>query len=132
VADVPAEQESEPVVDPEVRALIVRAVEYVEAGRRLPRPATWKELLAGMVVWLGEHWTDEKQERRDCVNCGENDWEFGPVVSFDADARWPPPEGGKHGSFPYFQVGCRKCGNTMFINALSVFEPQASDPDTSP
>ena len=124
---------SAPEPDPETRALVARALEYVESGRRLPRPATWNELLAGMVVWLGEHWSDESKERRPCANCAAQDWEYGPVVVFDADERWPPPENRARGSYPYFQVGCRSCGNTLFINALSVFEPQAPvAPDDPP
>jgi hypothetical protein len=123
----PEEPESKakeaPEGDPEVRVLIARALEHVGEGRRLPRPATWKELLAGMVVWLGEHWEGEDKERRPCGNCGASDWEYGPVVSFEADPRWPAGEG--DGSYPYFQIGCRKCGNTIFVNALSVFESQA-------
>ena len=123
----------EPPADSEARALIVRALEYVEAGRRLPRPNTWNELLAGMVVWLGEHWSDDAHVRRACGNCGSADWEVGPVVSFDSDPRWPVPPDSRHGSFPYFQVGCRSCGSTLLINALLVFEPQApARPDSTP
>ena len=54
--------EEQPEGNPEVRALIVRAVGYVEEGRRLPRPTTWKELLAGLIVWLGKHWSDENKD----------------------------------------------------------------------
>jgi hypothetical protein len=121
VADPSTPQEPEP---DEVAVLITRAVEYVKAGRLLPRATTWNELVAGIIVWLGQHWGDESGERPPCRYCGGNDWEYGPVVSFDADPRWPPPEGGSHGSYPYFQVGCRICGNTIFVNVLSVFEPQ--------
>jgi hypothetical protein len=120
VADPPTSSQQpvpeEPEVDPEVGVVIRRAVEYLEQGRRLPRPASWKELLAGMVVYLGTHWSTEDQERRPCGNCGAQAWEYGPVVAFDADPRWPPPETGVFGSYPYFQVGCRECGNTMFIS----------------
>jgi hypothetical protein len=63
----PEPQPQESPADPEARAFIVRALEYVEAGRRLPRPGTWTELLAGMVVWLGEHWSDEVERPFDAI-----------------------------------------------------------------
>ena len=76
-----------------------------------------------MVAWLVEKRSDE-EGRRPCSNCGSRDWEVGAVVSIDADPRWPVAENDRHGTYPYFQIGCRECGNTLFINALLVFKPQ--------
>jgi hypothetical protein len=114
--------------NPEARRLVERAFALLEEGQRLPSPATWEELLAGMAAWLVRRWSDESGVRRRCSNCGSDDWEVGPVVSLDASPRWPGPEERGHGSFPYFQIGCRACGNTIFISALTVFEPQPQTP----
>jgi hypothetical protein len=112
-------------LDAEVEAFLDRANKYIDDGRLLPPPETWTELLAGLVVWLLRHWSDEAGNRKPCGNCGSSELEIGSVVSFTADARWPVQVGQTHGSYPYFQIGCRTCGNTIFINALLVFAPQA-------
>jgi hypothetical protein len=130
--DEPNDARREKESNPEAATLIERALAHVREGKHLPPPETWEEVLAGMAAWLVRKWSDEDGQRP-CGNCGSRDWEFGAVVSVDADPRWPTPEG-LSGSYPYFQVGCRECGNTLFINALSVFEPQqpqgSAPPDT--
>jgi hypothetical protein len=114
--------------DPQVRVLLKRAFDCFAKGEKLPPPATWQELLVGMVVWLAEKWSDD-EGHRPCSNCGSRDWEVGSVVSLEANPRWPAPEGREHGTFPHFQVSCRDCGNVILVNALTVFEPQ--EPATS-
>lgn len=124
----PCEPRSESGTE-EVERLVARAQEVLGAGGRLPAPTTWNELLVGIVVWLNTKWTVNGR-RPPCENCGKNDWEVGPVVSLEASERWPIPEGRSYGSFPFFQLGCKECGNTLFVDALRIFEPQA--PATPP
>jgi hypothetical protein len=119
----PTKTAAEEEPDPQARALLQRAFECVAKGERLPPPATWQELLVGMVAWFVEKWSDD-EGRRPCANCGSRDWDVGPVVSFQGSPRWPVPEGRTPGTFPHFQSSCRACGNTIFVNALTVFEPQ--------
>ena len=99
------------------------AVKAITAGERLPAPKTWDELVRGVAVWLAIRWKDEEGTRHRCSVCGEDEWEWGPVVSFASDERWPTPPRG-HGSFPYVQIGCQACGNTLLLNALAIFHPQ--------
>jgi hypothetical protein len=102
---------------------IERAIEHLREGK-LPAPKTWDELTTGMAVWLSQHWSDESGDTRPCACCGSQDWEYGHVVGLSSDPRWPIGPQEHYGSFPHFQLSCKDCGNTVLINALSVFQPQ--------
>ncbi len=105
-----------------------RARAAFDKGERLPSPKTWREYVVGIVVWVATRWHNEPEAVRSyrCPVCESDDWELGQVVGLESDSRWPAPTGGRHGSFPYAQIECTRCGHMQLLDALKIFESQES------
>jgi hypothetical protein len=101
-------------------------MDYVSRGQRLPAPRTFPELLSGVSAWMVAHWWQD-DDFKPCPNCRTVNWAVGPVVSFEANERWPSIDG-RYGSFPAWRMACNTCGNTMFVNLLLIFEAQQPQP----
>jgi hypothetical protein len=91
-----------------------------DGGARKPAPRSWPELQAGVVEWLITNWGQDHP----CPYCPSTDWLVGPVIALPEMPGWPNPEKRPLGAFPMVQVVCSRCGHTVLINALWIFEPQ--------
>jgi hypothetical protein len=116
-SDGPTEQEI---------AAIHAAMALLDAGTRLPAPKTWDELRIGVMAWLELRWTDKEGSPRYCPTCSDDGWLLGQIISVPSDRRWPLPPGQGHGSYPFLQLGCQSCGDVRLLDALLIFEAQAS------
>jgi len=85
-----------------------------------PAPKTWDEYRSGVLGWLNEQWGPERR----CAYCANPGWDIGPVVFLRKQPLWPDMGGGPNLVFPQAQVICTKCGHTVLINVLYIFEPQ--------
>lgn len=106
--------------------LLERASEAIKSGELLPPPKTWEEYAAGVVTWVALRWHEEpaQVESYRCVSCHSEHWVLGQAVGLASDARWPTSPGLGHGSFPYAQIQCRRCGHMRLLDLLKIFEPQ--------
>jgi DNA-directed RNA polymerase subunit RPC12/RpoP len=95
---------------------------------RLPAPKTWEQYRDGVLAWLQDQWGPERK----CPYCNNPGWSIGPVVYASRTPRWPDQGLGPDVAFPYAQVHCTKCGHTVHVHALWIFEPQepADDPSS--
>jgi hypothetical protein len=91
-----------------------------------PAPKTWDELVEGVTAFFTERWKTPDGRMRACAYCGNRDWQLGQVLGLPASERWPVPPGQQPASFPFLQVACKMCGQTVLVDVLVIFEPQQS------
>jgi ribosomal protein S27AE len=87
----------------------------------IPAPKTWEELRSGASDWLSEQWGPEWHKRK-CPYCDNEAWILGDVLALQRALRWPTQSQGD--VIPMLQVLCTRCGHSVLLNALSVFQPQ--------
>jgi hypothetical protein len=90
----------------------------------IPAPKTWQELRSGAISWLSEQWGPDWQKRK-CLYCDNEAWVLGDVLALQTATGWPTQS--QRTVCPMLQVVCTKCGHSVLLNALSVFQPQQQE-----
>jgi ribosomal protein S27AE len=95
----------------------------------LPAPKTWEELRSGAHAWLSQQWGPDWSKRK-CPYCENGALVLGDVLALQPAPKWPTQS--HRAVYPMLQLVCTKCGHSVLLNALSIFQPQQHEQQQRP